>query len=72
GFNSRGREILSKMNKTAKLPVISRYADINRLDENGKKLFDLECKCTDLYNLGYSKPIKCGTEQTSQIYISQE
>ncbi len=71
GFNSTGREILSKMNKSAKLPIISRYADISRLDENGKRLFELECKCTDLYNLGYSKPHPCGTEQTSQIFISE-
>ena len=69
GFNNKGRELLSRMKKTAKLPVISRYGDTDKLTEDGKKLFNLECKCTDLYNLGYKNPLPCGTEQRSKIII---
>lgn len=69
GFNDRGRDILTQMKKTASLPIISRYADINNLSSNGKRLFELECRCTDLYNLGYKKPLPCNTEQRSQIVI---
>lgn len=69
GFNGRGRDILTQMKKTATLPIISRYADINILSSNGKRLFALECQCTDLYNLGYKKPLPCNTEQRSQIVI---
>jgi predicted nucleotidyltransferase len=71
GFNDRGRELLSEMKKHATLPVISKYGDISSLDENGKRLLELECACTDLYNLGYKKPLPCGTEQRSQIIIKQ-
>lgn len=67
GFNDRGREILNKMTKKASLPVISRYADIKNLTPFGKELFELECRCTDLYNLGYKNPLPCGTEQRSKI-----
>lgn len=69
GFNEKGREILAKMKKQAKLPVISRYSDIVNLDDYGKRLFELECKCTDLYNLGYKNPLPCGTEQRERVVI---
>ena len=69
GFNEKGQNILCKMKETAELPVISRYSDIDKLTDGGKKLFALECKCTDLYNLGYKKPLPCGTEQRSKIVI---
>lgn len=68
-FNGKGREILAEMKKKADLPIISRYSDVSSLDEYGKKLFELECKCTDLYNLGYKTPLPCGTEQRSRVVI---
>lgn len=69
GFNDRGRELLSEMKKEAVLPVISRYADIDKLTKNARALFELECQCTDLYNLGYKKALPCGTEQRSKVVI---
>ena len=69
GFNSKGKELLPILKKNAKLPIISKYSDIQRLDNNGKKLFELECRCTDLYNLGYKNPLPCGTEQRSKLII---
>lgn len=69
GFNAKGKEILGKMKKKADLPVISRYSDINSLDDYGRMLFELECRCTDLYNLGYKTPLPCGTEQRSKMII---
>lgn len=69
GFNSKGQEILSQMKKNANLPIISRYSNTDALDEYGKDLFELECRCTDLYNLGYKKPLPCGTEQRSKVII---
>lgn len=68
-FNDRGREILAQMKKKADLPIISRYSDVSSLNKYGKKLFELECKCTDLYNLGYKNPLPCGTEQRSKVVI---
>lgn len=69
GFNRKGQEILAKMKKSADLPIISRYSDIDMLNQYGKKLFELECRCTDLYNLGYKNPLPCGTEQRSKVVI---
>lgn len=69
GFNSKGKEILSQIKKKADLPIISRHSDIADLDDYGKLLYELECRCTDLYNLGYNKPLPCGTEQRSKLVI---
>jgi predicted nucleotidyltransferase len=69
GFNEKGKELLSKMKENATLPIVSRYSDIKELDDNCKKLFELECVCTDLYNLGYKKPLPCATEQRSKVVI---
>lgn len=69
GFNGKGKELLSQMKKNVSLPIVSRLSDIKNLDENAKKLFELECRCTDLYNLGYREPLPCETEKTSQIII---
>lgn len=69
GFNDKGKEILSQMKKKANLPIISRYADTKELESNAIKLFELESRCTDLYNLGYKTPKPCESEKTSKIII---
>lgn len=69
GFNNNGRDILSQIKRRSALPVISRYGDADKLDAYAKSLFELECRCTDLYNLGYKNPLPCGTEQRSKIVI---
>lgn len=67
GFNEKGKQLLSQMKKKAALPVVTRTADIRRLNIDCKNLFELECRCTDLYNLGYKKPLPGNTEQRFQI-----
>ena len=66
-FNERGREMLAQMKKTAELPIITKYANIT--NEYIKELFDLECKFTDIYNLGLKTPMPCGEEQRSKVII---
>lgn len=67
GFNEAGRELLSKMKKTADLPIITKYSDCK--DPNIKEYFEQECFYTDLYNLGYKNPLPCGTDQRSKIIM---
>jgi predicted nucleotidyltransferase len=51
GFNERGREVLRKMKECAELPIITKPAHARELDETGRRLFELEARCTDLYDL---------------------
>lgn len=66
GFNEKGREMLGEMKKKAQKPIVSRIGDC---ESSVLSCFERECKYTDIYNLGYKKPLPCGTEQRSQIVI---
>ena len=69
GFNDKGRELLSKMKKSAKLPIITKYSDINNMSGEIKRLYENECRYTDIYNLGFTPAKPCGAEQKSKIVI---
>lgn len=45
-FNSTGSEILHQMKSTASLPIAARGAVVKN-----DAIFNLECRCTDIYNL---------------------
>ena len=49
--NARGRELLAMMRKTAAVPVVTKPADGRKLPEEGRRLFALEARATDLYDL---------------------
>ena len=51
GFNARGQELLKAMKGRAALPVLTKPAHAGRLEEPGRRLFALEARCTDLYDL---------------------
>lgn len=67
GFNEKGKTMLGAMKRNAKLPIVTRTADIKKLNNAAQRLFDLECRCTDLYNLAYKKPLPGNAEQRYQI-----
>ena len=51
GFNSRGQAVLKEMKERAHLPILTKPANARSLDGPGRRLFDLEARCTDLYDL---------------------
>ena len=51
GFNARGREVLKEMKQKAQLPILTKPAHARALDGPGRRLFELEARCTDLYGL---------------------
>lgn len=69
GFNDRGMEILKTAKSTAKLPVIMKTANFEKLDGRAKHIFELECKATNLYNLTTPRILPCGTECSDELVI---
>ena len=51
GFNSRGQAALKEMKERAHLPILTKPAHARSLDGPGRRLFELEARCTDLYDL---------------------
>ena len=64
GFNQRGQVLLKQMKKSAALPVLTKPAHTRNLDEAGQKLFALEARCTDLYDLCFADVPAPGREWT--------
>ena len=53
------------MKKRASLPILTKPAHVRNLGETCRRLFALECRCTDLYGLLLPSPIPGGLEWTS-------
>lgn len=66
-MNKKGAEIIK--NSNCVLPIISRYSQVSSLSDYGKKIYSLECSCTDLYSLFSKKISGCSREQTSPIFV---
>ena len=64
GFSARGQELLKEMKKQAALPILTKPAQAKDLPEPGRRLFQLEIRCTDLYDLCRTTPRPAGEEWT--------
>ena len=64
GFDKKGGELL----KQAKLPLITNVSDgYKNLDENAKKIFDVDLLASDLYSLGTGSILPCSKDFTTGI-----
>ena len=65
GFNTQVSDTLGSLVKKCSLPFVVNYSDILNLDTyNASRVFELENKSTDLYNLALQKTGVCSTEMT--------
>lgn len=69
GFNERGREVLRQMKEVATLPIITKPAHARGLDTTGRSLFELEGRCTDLYDLCFENMPAPGREWTTDPVV---
>ncbi len=67
GFNENGKDILRLARESAVLPVVMKYSDIKNLDENSEKVFEIESKATDIFQLATDEKGFCGREKTANI-----
>ena len=65
GFNARGQELLKAMKAQAALPILTKPAHARELAEPGRRLFALEARCTDLYDLCLPEVPAPGREWTT-------
>ena len=62
-FNARGTEILKLMKKSALLPVLMSPAkDMKKLDDLGKRIFEVDLRASDLYGLLTPNIQGCGVD----------
>ncbi len=63
GFNEKG----SSLPENSKTPIVTQISDIKKLDESSLKVFDTECRATDLYSLSLFSPRGCGDEYKMKL-----
>lgn len=69
GFNEKGASLLKIAKEKAVLPIVTKSSDINSLDENAKRLFELECRARDLFSLTLPEKDICGREMTDKLLV---
>ncbi len=66
GFNSNGSNILANIRQT-EIPIVTRVGDLKKAEGFTAKVFETECRATDLYSLSLFTPQECGAEYTSKF-----
>lgn len=67
--NERGRAVLSRMRRTAAVPVVMRPAALRRAGAQAQALFALECRGADLYALACPEIGPCGKLQRQRAVM---
>lgn len=70
GFSEQG--ICHLKNPQGVIPVVTRTMQIKNLDADCQKIFEYECRATDIYNLSLGIPLECTTEQKMKIIKKEE
>lgn len=69
GMNDRGRLLLKEMKRRASLPILTKPAHIKEMDGAAQRLFELECRATNLYGLCFARTRPSGWEYTNTPVI---
>lgn len=70
GFSRQGLSHLKSPQGVT--PIITRAAQIKELDLASQKVFETECRATDIYALSLGEPLECGSEQKMKILKTEE
>ncbi len=70
GFSNQGVMHLKKPQGI--IPVVTRSLQIKQLGEDAQKVFEAECRATDVYNLCLNEPLECGSEQKMKLLKTEE
>ncbi len=70
GFSKSGEAHLNP--PTSLIPVITRATQIKQLECDAQKVFETECKATDVYSLSLKKPLECGAEFKIKLLKTEE
>lgn len=63
GFNSKCGTVMGELVKNAKMPFVASYSDVVRLsNDEANRIFEIENKSTDFYNLILQNSLNCSTE----------
>lgn len=65
GFSDKGQVHLKAT--PSFVPIVTRSAQIKELDAAAQRVFEVECRASDLYTLSLEVPLECGAEYKSKF-----
>ncbi|MDO5015059.1 MAG: nucleotidyltransferase family protein [Clostridia bacterium] len=69
GHSQKGRQILSNIQNTCKLPIVMKTADVKKLPSYSRRIYEINAKGDDLYNLFVPKLKPCNTYYRENIIV---
>ncbi len=70
GFSLAGEAQLKAL--TSLIPVVTKASQIKLLEPDSQKVFETECRATDIYALALKKRAECGGEYKSKLLKTEE
>lgn len=67
GFTHKGKDILRIARKNASLPIVMTVGDVKKLGGLSERLYSLECRTTDIFNMTLPKIRQSGTDMTDNL-----
>lgn len=69
GHNEKGREILKSVQSTCKLPIIMKTSDIKTLPSYSRRIFEINAKGDNLYNIFTPRLRPCNTYYKESVTV---
>lgn len=67
--SERGLSLLSQAKKKSAIPIVTKHSEMQILNNEAKRVYELQCSSTDKFALMSEKPRECGLEQKSSMLI---
>lgn len=67
GFTQKGKDVLRIARKNASLPIVMTVGDVKKLGGFSERLYTLECRATDIFNMTLPKIRQSGTDMTDNL-----
>lgn len=71
GATKKGFEVLNVMNRTAKLPIVSKFSGLADKNDFSREVFEMECKATDLFGV-FGEKLSLYPSEKKFKFIRQE
>lgn len=68
-MGDRGKDILSAAKKSTKLPIITRYSQVARLEPRAQRVFAIESRATDIFGLTLPDIPPAGMDMAQKLII---
>ncbi len=67
--NQNGLKLIAKQKNEFGLPLVTKHSEIMKLDDEAKRIYELECMNTDMFAMFSEKIRPCSLEQTNSRII---